>query len=134
MGSGNSGVDRGLEERRDGVGAKSGAKCGRQATAQIGYQRGGRDRSRPQGCKGGAVSWEKFGPAKLAGLQNTKGVGEGETEAVAENAKSGSSVIEKLGHGMIRVENEAWRSRRRGADASKYQGCGESRRVDRVSN
>jgi hypothetical protein len=134
MGSGNSGVDRGLEERRDGVGAKSGAKCGRQATAQIGYQRGGRDRSRPQGCKGGAVSWEKFGPAKLAGLQNTKGVGEGKTEAVAENAKSGSSVIEKLGHGMIRVENEAWRSRRRGADASKYQGCGESRRVDRVSN
>jgi hypothetical protein len=47
VGSGNSGVDRGLEEHRDGVGAESGAKCGGQTAAQIGYQRGGRDRSRP---------------------------------------------------------------------------------------
>jgi hypothetical protein len=37
-----------------------------------------------KGCKSWTVGREQFEPTKLAGLEDTKGVGEGNAEAVAE--------------------------------------------------
>jgi hypothetical protein len=112
MQGGNSGVDRALEERRDGVGAEGSAESGWQTMAQIGNQRGGGQRNRPKSCKRLAVSWKQFCPTELAGLQNTKGAGEGNAETMAKDSSLGNGVIKKVGHGMVGMKNKAWRSRR----------------------
>jgi hypothetical protein len=98
-----------LKEHRNTLSAEGiSAKSGRQTTARIGDQRSSGQRCRPKGCKGWAASWEQFKPTLLASLQNAKGVGEGKSEAVAKQTGLGSSIVEKFGHGMVRVKDKVW--------------------------
>mgnify|MGYP002811245871 CR=1 FL=1 len=76
-------------------------------------------------------SGEQFGPAELASLENAKGIGKGKTEAVAKNAGTSGSIVEKLGHWVIGMACKTWRSSRRRADAGEYQRHGKSGRACR---
>ena len=48
----------------------------------------------------------------MAGLEDTKGVREGNAEAVREEAGSGGYWIQELWHGVVRVVDETGRIRR----------------------
>jgi hypothetical protein len=63
-------------------------------------------------------------------LQNTKGIGEGKAKAVAKETGAGSSVVQELGHQVVRVEDETRGSITLGADAGNNEGLGEGRRCN----
>jgi hypothetical protein len=115
-----------LEERGQGVGAKGMTVRWRQAAPQVGDERFSRHGSRPEGCEGWAISGKEFKPTELASLEDAEGVCEGNTETVSEYAGLRSGGIQEFGHRMAGVEEEAWWSSRRRANASNNERCVES--------
>ena len=121
-----------LGKHSKGPSAKVVAVSGRQVAAQVGNDGVGRQRS--QGGKGWAAGRKQARPTELVSLKDAARVHEGDAKAVVKQVSLGSWAVRQLWHWMVWVEDKAWQSIRRRADASndgwagKSGGAGWSRR------